>query len=159
MLDPNPAAGWGTRFLPQTKAIPKEMQHRFTYTSHISLPTEIAKKYPFRFYQYLVNKSFDLLRKRKHTVQLDDAGEISSESKPSDAELMKQLISECLALIPFEYRSVLSLRDMQGLSYEEIAQVLNISVGTVESRIFRGRRMLKEILMKKGVLKDEMQAI
>ena len=116
-------------------------------------------KFSSWLYRIVVNKAYDLLRKRKHTVQLDEISEISSETKPSEAELMKQLISDCLALIPFQYRSALTLRDMQGLSYEEIAQVLNISVGTVESRIFRGRRMLKEILMKKGVLKDEMQAI
>ncbi len=116
-------------------------------------------KFSSWLYRIVVNKAYDLLRKRKHTVQLDEISEISSETKPFGAELMKQLISDCLALIPFEYRSALTLRDMQGLSYEEIAQVLNISVGTVESRIFRGRRMLKEILMKKGVLKDEMRSV
>jgi hypothetical protein len=38
------------------------------------------------------------------------------------------------------------LRDLEDLSYEEVAEVLEVSVGTVKSRILRGRRMLKDIL-------------
>jgi RNA polymerase sigma-70 factor (ECF subfamily) len=51
-----------------------------------------------------------------------------------------------LAAVPAVFRSAIILRDLEGLSYEEIAEVLEISVGTVKSRILRGRRILKEIL-------------
>jgi RNA polymerase sigma-70 factor (ECF subfamily) len=55
-------------------------------------------------------------------------------------------VRAALSEIPALFRSAVILRDLEGFSYEEIAEVLDVSVGTVKSRILRGRRMLKEIL-------------
>lgn len=71
----------------------------------------------------------------------------STGSFPFD-ELAKreaqQAVQEALRRVPWLYRAALVLRDLEGLSYEEVAEVLEVSVGTAKSRILRGRRALRE---------------
>ncbi len=55
-------------------------------------------------------------------------------------------VQSALQQVPDVFRSAVILRDLEGLSYEEVAEVLECSVGTVKSRILRGRRALRELL-------------
>src|SRR5579864_3755707 len=59
---------------------------------------------------------------------------------------VEQLVHHALGEVSPVFRAAVILRDLEGLSYEEVADVLEVSVGTVKSRILRGRRALREIL-------------
>jgi RNA polymerase sigma-70 factor (ECF subfamily) len=54
-----------------------------------------------------------------------------------------QIIHDALGTMPEKYRIILSLRDMQGFAYEDISRILNLSPGTVDSRLHRARKMLR----------------
>jgi RNA polymerase sigma-70 factor, ECF subfamily len=59
---------------------------------------------------------------------------------------IQQVVQHALGEVPPAFRAAVILRDLEGLSYEEVAEVLDVTVGTVKSRILRGRRILREIL-------------
>ncbi len=69
------------------------------------------------------------------------------------AEEMKDAVSQAFQNLPDEIRSTLSLREYDGLSYEEIAKVQNCPIGTVRSRIFKGRELINETFSKLGLSK------
>ncbi|MGH7459942.1 MAG: RNA polymerase sigma factor [Longimicrobiales bacterium] len=60
--------------------------------------------------------------------------------------VIDRTILEMLDRIPAEFREVVLLSDLEGLSYADIAEVLVVPIGTVKSRLFRGRRLLQEKL-------------
>lgn len=64
----------------------------------------------------------------------------------TDSGIKNEIIQKALLKISNAYREAVILRDIQGQSYEEIAEIMGISVGTVKSRINRGRAQLKKLL-------------
>ena len=80
----------------------------------------------------------------KARIEIEDLGATPFEQLA--AHEIKVAVQAALQEVPDVFRSAVILRDLEGLSYEEVAEVLECSVGTVKSRILRGRRALKEIL-------------
>lgn len=113
-------------------------------------------------YKIASNVCMDMLRKTKggkaehvslHT-QNEDGEEFAlplADSAPSPYERAQlseaqRVLSEALAKLPPEQKQVIILRDVEGLSYEEIAETIGTAPGTVKSRINRARKALQKIL-------------
>jgi len=82
----------------------------------------------------------------EHNAVLELKDEEATPYEQCAAHETQITVRRALASVGPVFRSAVILRDLEGLSYEEIAEVLEVSVGTVKSRIMRGRRILKEIL-------------
>lgn len=104
-------------------------------------------------YRISVNHIKDHLRKkgRAKEVSLDDVREITFSDKEQaeraecerETEARRTLVQRFVEALPEKYRVILTLRDVQGLPYEDISRVLKLSPGTVDSRLHRARRMLR----------------
>ncbi len=99
------------------------------------------------------NAFLDSVRKakRRPTSPLPDDDRISLVSSPSPDEVLASVrlsedIQSALLKLPLDFRECVVLCDVVGLSYEEIANAVDIPVGTVRSRIHRGRKMLRGLL-------------
>jgi len=119
-------------------------------------------------YRIVSNVSVDFLRSRARrpesslsvendegeTVELEIADEAFSPERLVETKLTCQSVRRGLDALPEDYRKILVLREIQGLSYEEIAEVLELEIGTVKSRIFRARKKLCAFLIKDGNIPD-----
>ena len=75
---------------------------------------------------------------------LADAGSSPFEQAAQDE--LRERVEEALRQVPAAFRSVVVLREIEGFTYEEIAEVLGVNLGTVKSRLMRGRAALRELL-------------
>ena len=107
-------------------------------------------------YRITMNTCLDDLRRKKNKAasSLDallDLGwspadeDNTPERKFSQKEAQRE-ISRAIQSLPEDMRAAIVLRDIHGFSYEEIASMLSINIGTIKSRISRGREKLREIL-------------
>ena len=103
----------------------------------------------------VINQSFDHLRQdrrqREHRERYQAANELRPEPEAGPLEQVEQRdaherVAATLLAMPPEFKAVLALRDVGGFAYDEIATVLQLPVGTVKSRLFRARLMLRERL-------------
>jgi RNA polymerase sigma-70 factor (ECF subfamily) len=106
----------------------------------------------FRFFSWIyritVNESLNVLRYRKHFQRLEDGAAVT-EAPVVEVD-QSDRIQDALMDLKLDHRVVVVLKHLQGLSYEEIAQVLGISPSKVRSRLFTARNILKVHLRKQG---------
>ena len=111
-------------------------------------------------YRLATNACIDTLRRRKKqsgSVSLDDeelfVDAVDTSPQPQETvehRETQKLLQEGLSALSEEYRKVLILREIEGLSYTEIAESASIELGTVKSRISRGRSLLRNFLSGNG---------
>ncbi|MEW6742047.1 MAG: sigma-70 family RNA polymerase sigma factor [Planctomycetota bacterium] len=106
-------------------------------------------------YRIAINAAMDARKKRRRRAALSLEGEdgillhglAASEPGPGEAPAQRELLAalhRAVDELPEKFRTILVLREFEGLSYEELAAVLGLSKGTVESRLFRARMKLRQ---------------
>jgi RNA polymerase sigma-70 factor (ECF subfamily) len=115
----------------------------------------------------LRNQFINVWRKRKRSptsVDPESVPEQPDRNNPDPegrffAELVDETVIAALDALPDDFRDVVVLSDLEGLPYAEVAEALDIPVGTVKSRLFRGRRILQATLRRyaeeAGVIRPE----
>ena len=121
---------------------------------------ELGRPFGPWFFQILRNHCRDLLRSRKarfsrealdERLELRPAGESTNPEHRRARSAAKEMLWDGLERIGDEHREVLVLKELQDLSYAEIAEILEIPEGTVASRLYHARRALEEALVEMGV--------
>lgn len=107
-------------------------------------------------YKITSNTCKNKLRGKHHLLSIDDEDApvvaASGQPGPLDAYNQKLDIAEvrnAIAQLPAAYREVLYLRYVENASYKEIADALDLSLGNVEARVFRGKQKVRQLLMSK----------
>lgn len=130
-------------FIKAYKALPRFRGDSQFYTWLYRIAINTAKN-------YLVSKS---RRPANTDIDVEDAEQFSNNEKLIDdtspessmmTDELAAIIKSALSALPEDLRTALTLREFEGMSYEDIAAVMNCPVGTVRSRIFRAREFLDE---------------
>lgn len=127
----------------------EDVTHTVFFNAFLKLRTYDPRHKFFSWvYRMTVNESLNVLKRRKRTVTLDDEPAIAAPEAPTDdeaAQVQRQVGKALMGLKPDD-RAVVVLKHFMFFSYEEIADVLEIPVKTVKSRLFTARERLQLIL-------------
>jgi RNA polymerase sigma-70 factor (ECF subfamily) len=103
-------------------------------------------------YRITVNLCFNYLRRQAHRLDAAQDAEVSALPAAADPSVVletqerERLIRGAIDMLPSHYRIAIILRDLEGLSYQDIADILDIPLGTVKSRINFGKGLLRKAL-------------
>jgi len=110
-------------------------------------------------YRIMVNSALNYVKKeaqkKRNVPYIDELSSQPQEPSLANREYQEKLVNELLGALNPDQRAVIVLRSIEGLSYEEIAQSLQIPLNTVRSRIKRARETM--LALKKEVIQSELQ--
>ncbi len=110
-------------------------------------------------YRMTTNHCLDVLRRRKIIAFLGFENAPEAVEKKDSAKAinlgLSPVVEKALGKLPEKQKACLLLREMEELSYEEIAAALNLSLGSVKSNIHRAKEFLKEYLEKEGLTPED----
>jgi RNA polymerase sigma-70 factor (ECF subfamily) len=131
------------------------------YNSLARYKTEF--KFSTWIYKIARNAAIDYLRRNSHgecslDLEVDDETfERPIESKLASPEVERERsewrgeIQKVVQKLPAAYRELILLRHSQDLSYDEIAEIMNLPLGTVKNRLFRARELMRDLLVERGI--------
>ncbi len=99
--------------------------------------------------------SFHSLSRDGEEYEMEIPAETLAPDRHAERGIHDEAIQQALAQLPEDFREAVVLRDVQQLSYEEIAEITGLPLGTVKSRINRGRTKLQELLKSVYTLKED----
>ena len=110
-----------------------------------------ASRFRTWLFQIAVNAARTYRQTRARRPETSVGGTMDLDDTPDDGRFETRVvhrdeIRRAMAALPSELREAVVLRDVNGLDYREIAELLDVPIGTVESRIFRGRTRLRRML-------------
>ena len=120
-------------------------------------------KFSTWLYKIAHNAAIDYLRRNSNgDVSLDLESEDETFERPIESNLAspeverersewRGEIQKIVQKLPAAYRELILLRHSQDLSYEEIAEITNLPLGTVKNRLFRAREMMRDLLVERGI--------
>lgn len=132
----------------------------------------VLQKYNYEYkfstwaYRICYNLVIDYIRKNKAYIDSLDSKNVSQKRMVDSKNIIsedgfdhlekkeiKDYIWKTVDIIPFKYRELILLRYLQGLKYDEIAQIAGLPVGTVKNRIFKAKELLRKEIEKDGMFR------
>lgn len=141
----------------QNREVADDLSQEVFIKAYFALPKfKFKSEFSTWLYRITINLIKDHLRKEARMIKisihdikenpflLED--EIKTKEKEDVEEKRRKFVHRFIRTLPEKYQIVLSLRDIHGFPYEEIAKILKLAPGTVDSRLHRARKMLRKKL-------------
>lgn len=133
------------RFIGDKESAKDVFQETFVKFFESSKQDRVMTNVPGFIIKIARNICLNYKRKDETTFSYEDYMAMTQDNKTEKDELLN-LIKSALVLLPDEYREAFILREYEGFSYAEIAEITNTTLTTVKVRIFRAKQKIKEIL-------------